>query len=97
MTVDVAVEYSLSEGYWCVFTYNTDTGDFEITNPENNEKIYTQSGTFTKDSIDSDLLGEFIKTNPATFTLSGNVATIEGETFDKLEIVRIQGTLTIAE
>ena len=99
-TVDVVVEYSLSEGYWCVFTYNTDTGEFEVSNPENNEKIYTHTGTFTKDSIDNDLLGPtsvYLKTNPSTFTLSENVATIEGETFDKLEIVRIQGTLTISE
>ena len=97
--MEVAVEYACRNGYLCWFIYNEETG--EITEGDVDEqygRTYEKDGTFTMNAYNIQngytLFGE---PHPVTFEMEGNIAKIKGRMYPDVEIVRIQGTITIAE
>ena len=95
--MDVAVEYSCTNGYYCWFIYNIGTG--EIVEGETSDDTFygcDTKGTFTMRDIEK---GELFwwGIHPDTFACEEGIATVVGTTYPNVEIVRIQGTFTIEE
>ena len=102
--MDVAVEASCTDGYKCWFTYNKQTAEII-----EGEKV-DYSGAFAKpvvvDNTNTFALKKAnIEQGASLFPWQifskveweGDIATFEGEMYSNIEIVRIQGTITIAE
>lgn len=97
--VDIAVEGFFKMCCNCKFSYNTDTGELVILEME--EK-YEYKNTFIFDADLQDVLDDAFSldkaySNAETLTLEGNVAIIWCEYFSDVEMVRIQGTISIEE
>ena len=97
--MDVALEYNAIDTYSCMYSYNIDTGEFVV-----GEKIEDMNSGglwgFTK-TMDETHIEEgvslFGAPIPGKAEIEGNIAKIVGSTYATIEILRIQGTITIAE
>lgn len=97
--MEVAVEYSCMNGYRQWFTYNADT------------KELTEGEIDSGSALISDLLNQTLSlkdysindgkilygASATAFEIKDNIATVLGTTYSDVEIIRIQGTITIAK
>lgn len=97
--MEVAVEYACTNGYLCWFIYNEKTGEIaEGDVDERYGRTYEQDGTFTMNEYNiHNGYTVFGDTHSVTFEMEGDIAKIKGKMYPDVEIVRIQGTITIAE
>ena len=98
--MEVAVEYSCMNGYRQWFTYNADTKELSEGEIDSESApvsdLLNQTLSLKDYSIDDGkiLYGNASKT---TFEIKDNIATILGTTYSDVEVIRIQGTITIAK
>ena len=103
---DVAIEYSFRDGYYSWFTYNLDTGEFLLQDAAAEEEI---SGYTAPDDKNRDLSvsygsvtdenGQFLVwiNRHLLDSLTDNIYSFIGEAWGTMEMVRVKGTITIAE
>lgn len=97
--IDVALEYNATDTYSCMFSYNIDTGEFVV-----GEKIEDMDSGglwgFTKAMDETNIeagVSLFGTPIPGRAEVEGNIAKILGSMYATIEILRIQGTITVAE
>ena len=103
---DVAIEYRFTDGYYSWFSYNFDTGEFLLQDAATAEECAgypalddkNQDFTIWYDSVSGEN-GSFL-----TFILhhyqesvTDNIYSFIGEAWGTMEIVRVKGTITVAE
>ena len=93
--MDIVFEYTCTDSYSCHFTYNTDTG--ELTEGEKTDDYVSDPwGTIRE-------IGErHIEDGTSIFgngnydvTVDGNIASFTADMYSTVEILRIQGTITV--
>ena len=93
--MDIVFEYTCTDGYRCKFTYNTDTG--ELTEGEKTDAYVTDPwGTIRE--MDE----RYIEDGASIFgnghydvTVDSNIASFTADMYSTVEILRIQGTITV--
>lgn len=103
---DVAIEYRFSDGYYSWFTYNFDTGEFLLQDAATEEE---SSGYPALDDMNRDLPisygsvtdenGQFLVFIHRHYqeSVTDNIYSFIGEAWGTMEMVRVKGTITIAE
>lgn len=94
--VDVAVEYSCTNGYFCTYTYNLDTEEISIGEPDINNPANDSTETFTI-SHPSGYGGITSWTRSGSNNIEGNIATSFSSKYVNIDILRVQGSITITE
>lgn len=95
--MDVALEYNAIDTYSCMYSYNIDTGEFVV-----GEKIEDMDSGglwgFTKTMDETNIeegVSLFGAPIPGKVEIEGNIAKILGSSYATIEILRIQGTITV--
>lgn len=103
---DVAIEYRFTDGYYSWFTYNLETGEFLLQNAATKEECadYGDPDDMNRDlSISyesvSDENGSFLVfiNNHYRESVTDNIYSFIGEAWGTMEMVRVKGTITVAE
>ena len=97
--IDVAIEYNAIDTYSCMFSYNVDTGEFvvgEKIEDMNSGGLWGRTTTIDETDIEEGawLFGTSI---PGRAEVEGNIAKILGSMYATIEILRIQGTITVVD
>ncbi len=97
--MDVALEYNAIDTYSCMFSYNVETGEFAV-----GEKIEDMNSGglwgFTRKMDETNIeagVSLFGTPIPGRAEVEGNIAKILGSMYATIEILRIQGTITVVE
>ena len=103
---DVAIEYRFTDGYYSWFTYNFDTGEFLLQDAATAEECagYPALDDMNRDlSISygsvSDENGSFLVFIHHHYqeSVTDNIYSFIGEAWGTMEMVRVKGTITVAE
>lgn len=95
----ITVQYTCTDAYVCWFTYNMDTG--ELIEGEKTDDYVSPAlgGTKTMDDwrYIEDGISLWGNAHRDTLVVEGNIASIIAEKYSTVEILRIQGTITVEE
>ena len=108
---DVALEYSCTDGYYCWYTHNLETGEVvqgETIESSNHPNDLSGTASFNDYDLKEDRYPGFpsylnncselwYDTNSTYSSIEDNTVIAYGSAYSNIEIVRIQGTLTIAD
>jgi hypothetical protein len=95
--MEVVFEYNCTDAYACQFTYNMDTGEL-IEGEKTDDYVTNPLGTISEMDERSIKDGTWLFGNSKrNIVIEGNMASITADMYSTVEILRIQGTITIAE
>lgn len=108
ITMDVPFEISYKDDYCCNFSYDIDTGEIsELEKVDYGHNVEDISRTLSFSNIDTmlftmDAYSPIYKTmlfdlSISECTIIDDVATLVGYMYSSIEVVRVQGTITISE
>lgn len=105
--MDIAVEYSCKEPFYQEFSYNVETGEMSegqviegsLGEPEVNETFtLTFSNDFSWGDVYMDYGHKIVQGfEGGSFSLDGNIASVNRKMYTNVDIVRVQGTLTLVK